>query len=211
MVLPAIFGGLLLGARFAIPKLARFVPKILSFLGRKAVVPAIKGVGRVIVPKTFKGAVATAIIAPVAFQVIKESPIVRKRAIALVNPLDVGKAELGKDIARIIEGEKPKAPVDIKRGLKVAGIIGAGIGAIVVAPKVARKVKGIFDKPKALLPASQVEIQPARPLVPSQLPTAIETQTIPGAVKIKPKPSPRMMRPMVHITNINQNQIMIQR
>lgn len=176
-----------------------------------------KGAGRAIIPKTFKGAVKTAIIAPAAVGLLASSPRIRKIITKTLSPK--AQFERGKTIGGLVEDPSKFLPKE-KTGKSVGervkdialttGLIGGGVaaavGGVVLAKKGLTKVKSLLPTGQAQQPVVTFQQIPALP--------SISTGAAPiGAVE-KPTPlekeiAPMQVMPSIKITNKPQNNINI--
>lgn len=190
----------------SVPRIAPVVGKVVRTVGKVA-----KGVG-----KTFFGTVKRALATTTGVGILQTSPTARTFVTErLKSPTGVGKA-IGETIEKTREKfffnrpdlqtlaspsdlGFPVSPSGIKDTLK-GGVIGAGVGLLGA---------GLVAGRTAISRARQQPI-PSFQVPPVLLPTAIESQTIPGAVAPTPTTKRTTTRKKApQIVNIIQNQVSV--
>ena len=143
MVLPLIFGGAAVAARFLIPRLLPI---------------ALKG-ARFVLPKTIKGAVVQAVVVPTAIGIFTKSKTARKVVTTTLDPRTG--FERGGLIAEKIESLDAPSKEKVIGGAAAAGVLGAVVaGGLIVAPKILAKIpkkkpKGVAAE-KPIMPETQI-------------------------------------------------------
>lgn len=157
------------------------------------------------IPVTTKGKIYAGVGTAVGAGILKTSPTARTFAKEKVLGLPQVPKKIfgfGGEVGKVIEKERTFGKEDIVKGLKVAGILGAGVavGAVVI-PKVIEKVKEIREtkQEKELQPVESVSVDPAKQLlqekpigIQGEVPITPETTTIPtGKKTYKPRRAPK--------------------
>ena len=156
-------------------------------------------VAKTILPKTLKGKIMTGTAALMGVGILKESPIARtfvKERIKDIPKIPKKIIGFGGDVGGVIEKEKTFGKEDIVKGLKVAGIIGGvTAAAIVVAPKVTKKIKEWKEEKALESTKTPLPIEPEKQLI-TEKPVGIqgETPITPETTKISTGKTPYKRR-----------------
>lgn len=188
------------------PKLTVGLGAVLgSLLFPAAALGLVRGAGRALIPRTVKGALKTAIIAPVAVGLLASSPRARELAKGIFDPRKgFRKGEAIGGLVQDPSGFLPRDPTVTGVGGRIrdvatsAGLLaGAGAalagGALLVGTAVPR-IRGFFDRapspqaPISIIPGQPVISQPLGPVQPAPEPAAAIPQAVMPSIKITNRP-----------------------